>query len=89
MSDCAAIYRKVKDFAKCLYPGEPRGFFRRNLNTLPSMIIGIIIGKETQLPQIANNDCGLFQSHDLSLFVQEFALERSAADHPIHAVPHR
>jgi hypothetical protein len=55
MSDCSAIYRKVKEFVKCLYPEEPRGFFQRNLNTLTSMITGIIIGKETQLPQIANN----------------------------------
>jgi hypothetical protein len=55
MSDCKAIYRKVKEFVKCLYPGELRGFFHRNLNTLTSMIAGIIIGKETQLPQIANN----------------------------------
>ena len=55
MSDCKAIYRKVKEFVKCLYPGEPRGFFQRNLNTLTSMITGIIISKETQLPQIANH----------------------------------
>ena len=55
MSDCTAIYRKVKEFVKCLYPGEPRGFFHRNLNTLTSMITGIIISKETQLPQIANH----------------------------------
>jgi hypothetical protein len=54
MSDCRAIYRKVKGIVKFLYPGEPRGFFHRNLNTLTSMITGIIIGKETQLPQIAN-----------------------------------
>ena len=49
MSDCTAIYRKVKEFVKCLYPGEPRGFFHRNLNTLTSMITGIIINCTTFL----------------------------------------
>ena len=55
MSDCRATYRKVKEFVKCLYPDELKGNLHRNMNTLTAMITGIIIGKETQLPQIATN----------------------------------
>ena len=55
MSDCKTIYKKVKEFIKCTYPSEPTGNLHRNMNTLAAMITGIVIGKETQLPQIANN----------------------------------
>jgi hypothetical protein len=55
MSDSKAIYRKVQEFVKCLYPSELRGNPYRNMNTLTAMITGIIIGKETQLPQIATH----------------------------------
>lgn len=55
MSDCRNTYRKVKEFVKCLYPDELKGNLHRNMNTLTAMITGIIIGKETQLPQIAAN----------------------------------
>lgn len=55
MSDCQAVYRKVQEFVKCLYPFKLSGNHHRNMNTLTAMITGIIIGKETQLPQIATN----------------------------------
>jgi len=55
MSDGRTTYRKVIEFIKCLYPGELKGNLHRNMNTLTAMITGIIIGKETQLPQIAAN----------------------------------
>ena len=55
MSECAATYRKVKEFVKCLYPSELRGNHFRNMNTLAAMVTGIIIGRETQLPQIATH----------------------------------
>jgi len=55
MSDCRTTYRKVKEFVQCLYPSKLRGNLYRNMNTLTAMITGIIIGKETQLPQIATN----------------------------------
>lgn len=55
MSDCKTIYRKVNDFVHCLYPDELKGNLRRNMNTLAAMITGIILGKDTQLPQIALN----------------------------------
>ena len=55
MSDCKTTYRKVKEFVQCLYPDQLDGNLARNMNTLTAMITGIIIGKETQLPQIAAN----------------------------------
>ena len=55
MSDCKTIYRKVNEFVHCLYPGELKGNLLRNMNTLSAMITGIILGKDTQLPQIALN----------------------------------
>jgi hypothetical protein len=55
MSDGRTTYRRVIEFIKCLYPGELKGNLHRNMNTLTAMITGIIIGKETQLPQIAAN----------------------------------
>jgi hypothetical protein len=55
MSDCKTMYRKVKEFVKYLYPDQLNGNLARNMNTLTSMITGIIIGKETQLPQIETN----------------------------------
>jgi hypothetical protein len=55
MSDCQTTHRKVKEFVKYLYSEEPRGNLHQNLNTLTSMITGIIIIKETQLPKITNN----------------------------------
>lgn len=55
MSDCKTTYRKVKEFVKCLYPDKLESNLARNMNTLTAMITGIIIGKETQLPQIAAN----------------------------------
>ena len=55
MSDCRTTYRKVREFVNCVYPSELKGNLSRNMNTLAAMITGIIIGKETQLPQIATN----------------------------------
>jgi len=55
MSDSKTTYRKVQEFVKCLYPSDPGGNLYRNMNTMIAMITGIIIGKETQLPQIANH----------------------------------
>jgi hypothetical protein len=55
MSDCGTTYRKVREFVKSVYPSELKGNLSRNMNTLAAMITGIIIGKETQLPQIATN----------------------------------
>jgi hypothetical protein len=55
MSDCKMIYSKVKEFLECLYPDQLSGNLARNMNTLTAMITGIIIGKESQLPQIAAN----------------------------------
>ncbi|BBO86158.1 transposase [Desulfosarcina ovata subsp. sediminis] len=55
MNDCKSIYRKVNDFVKLFYPVELKGNLLRNMNTLATMITGIIIGKETQLPKIALN----------------------------------
>jgi hypothetical protein len=55
MSDCKTIYRKVNEFVHCLYPGELQGSLLRNMNTLSAMITGIILCKDTQLPQIALN----------------------------------
>jgi hypothetical protein len=55
MSDCKNIYRKVQEFMKNFYPGEIKGNFARNLNTLAAMITGIVVGKETQLPKISLN----------------------------------
>ncbi len=55
MSDCKTTYRKVKEFVQCLYPFKLSGNVHRNMNTLAAMITGIIIGKQTQLPQIAAN----------------------------------
>jgi hypothetical protein len=53
MNDCKSIYRKVNEFVHCLYPGQLTGNLRRNMNTLSAMITGIILGKDTHLPQIA------------------------------------
>ena len=55
MSDCRSTYRKVKEFVKCHYPDELKGNLHRNMNTLTTMIAGMIIGKETRLSQIAIN----------------------------------
>ncbi len=55
MSDCKKVYRNVKEFMKNFYPGEIKGNFERNLNTLATMITGIVVGKETQLPKISLN----------------------------------
>ena len=55
MSETKDIYRKVQEFMKNFYPGEPSGNLARNLNTLAVMITGILVGKETQLPKIALN----------------------------------
>lgn len=55
MTDGKIIYRKVNEFLQCLYPGQLKGNLHRNMNTLSAMMTGIILGKETQLPQIALN----------------------------------
>jgi len=55
MNHCRNIYRKVQEFVESTYPHEPKGNLKRNMNTLVAMITGIIIGKGTQLPQIALN----------------------------------
>ena len=53
--DSKTTYRKVNEFMQCLYPGVLKGNHRRNMNTLVAMVTGIIMGKKTQLPEIAAN----------------------------------
>jgi hypothetical protein len=55
MSNRRTTYRKFIEFVKSLYPCEFKGFLCRNMNTLAAMITGIIIGKQSHLPQIAAN----------------------------------
>jgi hypothetical protein len=45
----------VQEFTQNFYPGKPSGNLARNPNTLATMITGILVGKETQLPKIALN----------------------------------
>lgn len=53
MSDNITRYRQVRNALERLYPTKPKGNLARNLNTLATMISGIVGSKSTQLPQIA------------------------------------
>jgi hypothetical protein len=45
----------INKFFHCLCSRLQKGHLRRSLNTLPAMMIGIIMGKDTQMPAIALN----------------------------------
>jgi hypothetical protein len=53
MSDSRRTHRAIKAKLKQLYPQEPQGNLARHLETLASMITGIILSKSCQLPKIA------------------------------------
>jgi len=53
MSDSRQVHRAVQTALKRLYPQEPRGNLARHLNTLASLITGIVLSKSSQLPKIA------------------------------------
>jgi len=54
MSDSRRQYRAIKQAVKQLYPEEPGGNLARHLDTLVSMVSGIIASKSCQLPRIAS-----------------------------------
>ena len=54
MSDSRRTHRAIKTKLKQLYPEEPQGNLARHLETLASMITGIILSKSCQLPKIAS-----------------------------------
>jgi len=54
MSDSRRVHRAIKQAVKQLYPAEPRGNLARHLETLASMVTGIVLGKSCQLPKIAS-----------------------------------
>jgi len=54
MSDSRRVHRAIKKAMKQLYPEEPRGNLARHLETLASMVSGIVLGKSCQLPKIAS-----------------------------------
>ena len=53
MSDNLKRFRAVRKALNKLYPNNPQGNLARHLNTLAAMISGIVGGKNTQLPKIA------------------------------------
>lgn len=53
MSDNRRRYRAVRNALKQLYPTEPKGNLARHLNTLASLVSGIVGSKSTNLPAIA------------------------------------
>jgi hypothetical protein len=53
MSDSRQVHRAVQTALKRLYPEEPRGNLARHLNTLASLITGVVLSKSSQLPKIA------------------------------------
>jgi len=54
MSDSRQVHRAIKQAVKQLYPEEPRGNLARHLETLASMVTGIVLGKSSQLPKMAS-----------------------------------
>ena len=61
MSDSRQVHRAVQTALKRLHPKEPRGNLARHLNTLASMITGIVLSKSSQLPKIAAKVPGRIQ----------------------------
>jgi hypothetical protein len=55
MSDDKKVYRTVKNALHKLWPVEPRGNFARHMNSLAALISGIVNGRSSQLPKIAEN----------------------------------
>ena len=55
MSDGKKVYRSVKNALHKLWPVEPRGNFARHVNSLAALISGIVNGRSSQLPKIAEN----------------------------------
>lgn len=53
MSDTQKRYRAVRNALKRMYPGDPKGNLARHLNTLASMIGGIVGSQSTNLPDVA------------------------------------
>jgi hypothetical protein len=47
------VYRTIKQAIMQLYPGEPEGSTARMLTTLAALVIGIVQGKNCQLPAVA------------------------------------
>lgn len=54
MSDNRQVHRAIKQAVKQLYPEEPRGNLARHLETMVSMVTGIVLGKSCQLPKMAS-----------------------------------
>lgn len=61
MSDSRQVHRAVQTALKHLYPEEPRGNLARHLNTLVSLITGIVLSKSSQLPKVAAKVPGRIQ----------------------------
>jgi hypothetical protein len=61
MSDSRQVHQAVQTALKRLYPEEPRGNLARHLNTLASLITGIVLSKSSQLPKIAAKVPGQIQ----------------------------
>ena len=55
MSDGKKVYRTVKNALHKLSPVEPRGNFARHMKSLATLISGIVNGRSSQLPKIAEN----------------------------------
>ncbi len=55
MSDGKKVYRSVKNALHKLWPVEPRGNLARHMNSLAALISGIVNGRSSQLPKIAEN----------------------------------
>ena len=55
MSDGKKVYRAVSNALYKLWPVEPRGNFARHVNSLAALISGIVNGRSSQLPKIAEN----------------------------------
>lgn len=53
MSDNRRVYRTIRKAIKQFYPEEPKGNKARHLNTLASLVSGIVQSKRSQLPAIA------------------------------------
>ena len=55
MSDNVRRYRAIRNALDKIYRSAPGGNQARHLNTLASLINGIVAGKSTQLPKIADH----------------------------------
>jgi hypothetical protein len=55
MSDGKKVYRAVENALHKLWPVEPRGNVARHVNSLAALISGIVNGRSSQLPKIAEN----------------------------------